>query len=225
MDVNRTFFGVAGTDWFFAFQIAMAYIFAIPQLFRMFEDVRGVTITWLLFALIFVVLNLELAWSTHHKAQTRATFQTLCIYGNWVLLLGPMVAIAFAKCVWTRQDSVVSSFIGVAAIAVMLWGRVTKRGAADPFLRGLLVGLFRVVPHLYLVGCIVYAGSASGIPLKTIVAANITATARIITLVLSGRESGWGKGMKASLVSEIANEGSWLLVTATWLMYTAQAFA
>ena len=223
--MNRTFFGVAGADWFFAFQVAMAYIFAIPQLLRMFEDVRGVTITWLLFALVFVVLNLGLAWGTHRKTQTRATFQTLCIYGNWVVLLVPMVTIAFAKCAWTKQESVVSSFIGVTAIAVMLWGRATKRGAADPFLRGLLVGLFRVVPHLYLVFCIVYAGGASGIPLKTIMAANITATARIITLILSGRESGWGKGTKASLVSEIVNEGSWLLVTAIWLVYTAQASA
>lgn len=205
---------------FFVFQVAMAYVFAIPQLFRLFEDVRGVTINWLLLADLFVVFNLILTFGTHRKVRSRDTLQTLIIYANWVILVTPMVVVTFFRCNWTGKDTLVATLVATSATLVVAWACSTGRSLReDPLVKGLLVGLFRVVPHLYLVYCIVRDQSGSGLAAKAVIAANITATARIITLISSGRKSGWEKRLVSSLISEIANEGSWLLVTVFWFFY------
>jgi hypothetical protein len=150
--------------------------------------------------------------------KTRDNFQALIIYLNWCVILIPVVSITFVKCDWTRQDSVVSSLIMTASLVVFAFSRITKRGFRDPLIRGLFVGLFRVIPHLYLTYCILHAGSGQGLAGITVFAANITAISRIITLSYSGIKSGWEKSKKASLWSEIFNEGSWLIVTAVWMI-------
>lgn len=216
--MNKQSLRVSGNDLFFAFQVVMAYFFALPQVFKMFESVQGVTINWLLCADLFVILNLYLMVGVHKKSRSRQSLQTLLIYANWVVLVTPMVIITFFRCAWGRQDTLVASLIAGAAIIVFSWGHFSGRGLIDPVIRGLLVGLFRVVPHLYLSYCIIQAGSGSGIATKTVVAANITATARIITLYLAGRKTGWDKGLVASILSEIGNEASWMIVTLIWLV-------
>lgn len=197
----------------------MAWYFAIPQVMRIFVSVRGVTINWLLCADVFILLNLVLAVGSHRKLKSTASLQALCIYVNWAILLTPMVIISFLKCPWTNTDSLVASLIGVSAGVVIGFGQCMQRGIGDHVVRGLLVGLFRVVPHLYMSYCIIHAGSGDGVAAKTVFAANVTATARIITLFLAGRKSGWEHGVRASFLSELANEVSWLLTTATWLIY------
>lgn len=206
-------------NWFFLFQVVMAYVFAIPQLVRLFETTKGVTITWLLLADCFVILNFLLTLGSYRRSRNAEAFQALVIYGNWVVLVTSMVTIMFIKVTWTNQDWLVTSLVAMSAILVMLWAEATKRGIKDPLVRGILVGLFRVVPHFYLCYCILLAGSGSGIPWKTVVAANVTAMARIVTLYLSGCKTGWERGVKASFLSEVANESSWMLVTVVWLLH------
>ena len=90
---------------------------------------------------------------------------------------------------------------------------------ADPVIRGILIGLFRVVPHLYLTYRVILACSSRGLAPGAVWAANITAFARIATLCIQGHKSNWDKGTKAMLLAESANEGSWLLVTLMWYIY------
>ena len=210
---------ITGGDAFAAFQILMAYYFAIPQVERMFMSVQGVTINWLLCALMFIVLNLFLSVGSYKKTHDRSTLQAIVIYANWTVLLIPMVIITFLKCKWTFQDSLIFSLVTMSAIVVVVWGKINERGFRDPIVRGLLVGLFRVVPHLYMAYCIFHAGSGHGIAAKTVFAANVTAMARILTLYLSGHKSHWEKGVKASFLSECANEGSWLVTSLVWYVY------
>ncbi len=208
-----------GSDAFAAFQIIMAYYFAIPQIERMFVSVKGVTINWLLCASVFIFLNLFLSVGSYRKTHERAVLQTIIIYGNWVVLLVPMVIITFVKCSWTSTDSLILSLIMISAIAVVIWGKVSGRDLKDSLVRGLLVGLFRVVPHCYLAYCIFNAGSSDGISGNTVLAGNITATSRVLTLYLSGRKSRWEKGVKASFIAECANEGSWIVTSLMWFVY------
>lgn len=210
---------ITGSDAFAAFQIFMAYYFAMPQIERMFVSVQGVTINWLLCALMFIVLNLSLSIGSYRKVRDRSTLQAIFIYANYIVLLIPMVVITFLWCVWTKQDSFIISFIIVSAIAVTLWGKVNGRNLRDPIIIGMLVGLFRVVPHLYMAYVIFQARSGQGIAAKTVFAANVTALARITTLYLSGHKSGWEKGVRTSFLAECANEGSWLVTTLFWYVY------
>jgi len=164
--------------------------------------------------------HLFLSIGSYRKVASRSTMQALVIYVNWVVLLVPMVTIAFLKCVWTGQDSLIFSLIVASAIAVVMWGKFNGRGLADPIIRGMLVGLFRVVPHLFMAYCIFSVGSGHGIAAKTVFAANITALARITTLYLSGRNSQWKeKGVRAILLAESANEASWMVTTIVWYIY------
>jgi hypothetical protein len=217
--LKKKLFGLSGSDYFFAFQVIMTYWFVGPQISKMFESVRGVTITWLLFAEVFIVLNLCLTIATYRHKPTRIVWQTRFIYWNWTVLLTPMVILTLFKCVWTKQDSQISAIILSATSLLVVWTWLKGKSITDPLPRGLLVGLFRVVPHLYLSYCIFHAGSGDGISPTTVFAANVTATARVISLFIQGRKSGWDEKTKASLYSEIANETSWLVTTVTWLIY------
>jgi len=217
--LNTKSFRITGSDVFVAFQIFMAYYFALPQAARMLDSVQGVTINWLLCAAIFTWLNLILSVGVYRKEKCRTTLQTLLIYANWTLLLIPMVTIAFIKCAWTKQDSVIFSLIMVSAVAVIWWGKRSGRAMSDPVVRGMLVGLFRVVPHLFMAYCIFDAEGSNGLAPKAVFAANVTASARIVTLYLSGRKTKWGKGVQSSFLAESANEASWLVTTALWYVY------
>lgn len=218
--MNAKLFRPTGSDLFAAFQVFMAYYFAVPQVQRMFVSVQGVTINWLLCAMIFIALNLVLAIDSYRKVRSRSTLQALVIYANWIVLLVPMVAITFIKCAWTKQDSFIFVLIMASAIAVVVWGKSNGRSLTDPIIRGLLIGLFRVVPHLFMAYCIFNAESGHGIATKTVIAANVTALARITTLYLSGRKTQWKeKGVRAMLLAEPANEASWLVTTLMWYVY------
>lgn len=197
----------------------MAWFFGIPQMLRLFQSVKGVTITWLLFAAMFIVLNLMLTIGTYRRDKSRDTFQTLVIYANWLVLLIPMVGMTFIRCVWTTNDTIVSGLILGSTTVVVCVGRIKGRNLRDPLIRGLLVGVFRVMPHSYLAFCIVTAKSADGLAGMTVLAANITGTSRIITLCHAGRKIGWDTGRLASLWSETANVASWLVVTMIWFVF------
>jgi len=217
--VNTKSFRITGSDVFAAFQILMAYYFAVPQVHKMLTNVQGVTINWLLCAFIFICLNLFLSISSYRKVKSRSTLQALIIYVNWILLLIPMVTITFLKCTWTRQDSLIFFLIMASAVAVVIWGKFNERNLSDPIIRGVLVGLFRVVPHLYMAYCIFHVGSGHGIATMTIIAGNITALSRIVTLYLSGRKSNWEKGVRALFLAESANETSWIVTSLLWYIY------
>jgi hypothetical protein len=217
--VNTKLFRITGSDVFAAFQVFMAYYFTVPQVRRMFVSVQGVTINWLLCAAIFIGLCLYTSVGLYRKDASRSTLQALVIYANWAVLLIPLVTIAFLKCAWTRQDSLIFSLIMISAVAVVIWGKFNGHDLGHPIIRGMLVGLFRVVPHLFMAYCIFSVRSGHGIAVKTVMAANITALARIGTLYLSGRKSHWEKGVRALLLAESANEVSWMVTTLMWYIY------
>lgn len=208
-----------GADSLFVFQIVMAWFFTIPQCLRFFESTEGVTINWFLCAYIFIALNLYLSYGTYRRVKSRETLQAFLIYLNWGFLGLALLTISFLRCSWINVDTYIFSAVIILSGIVIVVGYAKGRNINDPTVKGLLVGLFRVVPHLYMSWCIIQAGSGDGIATKAIWAANITASTRIVTLVFSGRKAKWEKGVVASLLSEIANESSWILVTVVWLIY------
>lgn len=212
-------FKITGTDLFFAFQIVMAWFFALPQISRMFESVEGVTINWLLCGQIFMILNLYLAYRVYQKNKRKETLQTFLIYLNWVILITPVVIITFLKCHWTNEDTLIFTMVMILAALVVTIGIIQGKGISDPTVKGLLIGLFRIVPHLYLSYCIIQAGSSEGIAATSVWVANVTANARIITLILTGRKIKWEKSIIASLLSEVGCEISWVIVTIVWVIY------
>lgn len=217
--MNTKSFRITGSDVFTAIQMYLAYYFAKAQMLKMMVSVQGMTINWLLCALIFISLNLVISIGLYGKTRSHSALQTLIIYAWWVVLLVPTVTIAFIKCAWIGQDTLILTLIIVAATIVSFWGRANSRSMADPVIRGILIGLFRVVPHLYLTYRVILAGSSRGLAPGAVWAANITAFARIATLCIQGHKSNWDKGTKAMLLAESANEGSWLLVTLMWYIY------
>ena len=212
-------FRPTGSDIFAAFQVLMAWFFAVPQAMRMSVDVSGVTINWLLCAMIFTGLSLATSAASYRRKPARTTLHALIIYSNWMILLIPIVTIAFAKCPWTRQDTLIFSMIMILAATTIVCGNSLGRNITDPAIRGILIGVFRVVPHLFMAYCIFIARSGHGIAGKTVFAANITALSRIITLYHSGRKSNRESGLRALLIAECANEASWMVTTLLWCIF------
>jgi len=207
------------SDKLFALQIILAYLFAGAQITKLFRNTGGMTVTWMLFADVFILLNLWLAMKAHREVKSRDTWQARAIYLNWAVLGTFMALQGLILCPWTRADSIVSTFITIGAAGIISWAYSQQRKLDDPVVRGLLIGIFRVVPHCYIIYCISRAGSGSGYAGIAVLAANLTASLRIVTLGISVYHSGWNRNVTAQLVSECANEGSWLCVTGVWLYY------
>ena len=201
-------FRPTGSDIFAAFQVLMAWFFAVPQAMRMSVDVSGVTINWLLCAMIFTGLSLATSAASYRRKPARTTLHALIIYSNWMILLIPIVTIAL-----------IFSMIMILAATTIVCGNSLGRNITDPAIRGILIGVFRVVPHLFMAYCIFIARSGHGIAGKTVFAANITALSRIITLYHSGRKSNRESGLRALLIAECANEASWMVTTLLWCIF------
>jgi hypothetical protein len=84
-------------------------------------------------------------------------------------------------------------------------------------IRGYLAVFFKGVPQLTLAVNILMVGGA-GVSVFGILTGHITICSRLGQLVMSLREAGWDRNRKGSLISEIANEGSWIVVTIAWFV-------
>jgi hypothetical protein len=205
-------------SWSFTiFQWVMAWYFALPQMNNLLVGkVDGVTINWIVCATSFIILNLFLVLRSGVKMRDMPKVQAVSVYLNWVVLMLPMSVLVVIRCNWAKADTVIMGSVLIAAILTVIVGRRFNRDVSDPLIKGIMVGLFRAVPHLFLCYHIVHNGGASGIPAATVFAANVTAFSRIITLSRLLALTGGDHSVKASLRSEWLNEGTWLLVTAVW---------
>lgn len=195
----------------------MAYYFAFPQMKNLWVGkVEGVTINWIVCATSFVILNLFLVLRGGVKTSDVPKIQTVSVYLNWVILMLPMSVLVVIRCNWAKADTVIIGSVVIAAILTVIVGRRFNRDVSDPLIKGIMVGLFRAVPHLFLCYHIVHNGGASGIRPETVFAANVTAFSRIVTLSRLLARTGGDPSVKASFRSEWLNEGTWLLVTIIW---------
>lgn len=201
-------------DALFLAQLGFALIFGIGQFVHLLSSTEGVSMSWFGAWQIFLLLNLWLAWRAHQAQSSRVTKQTLASYLVWSAMVAlDISALLFREnWVWNERDTMTAQLASVGVLATLLIGRFN---VSNPLVKGWLAVFFKAVPQVMLAWNVWLVGGA-GITWLAIVAGHLTILTRIGQLVLSIREAGWDKNRIGSLISELPNELSWILVTAVW---------
>lgn len=206
-------------DTLFVVQIGCAILFGVSQTQRMLTSVEGLSLSWFLCWALFLVINLRLSLQAHRNQPSRVTRQTVWAYAVWTTIIAAnLAALAWhGGGSWTRIDDVT---IGIALAGIVLTLAIGARhglGWRDPIVRGWLAVFFKGVPQLTLAWNLALVGGA-GLAAFGVFAGHVTICTRLGQLVFSIREAGWDRNRVGSLISEVANEGSWIVATLVWLM-------
>lgn len=206
-------------DSLFVLQLGCALLFGASQITHMFAITEGVSLTWFAFWEIFLVINLMLSVNAHRNQPSRVTFQTIVVYAFWTVIAAFCLGLLLwqGTAVWNSRDTLTTAVTGVGIAMVAGYGRRQRLTLADPMVRGYLAVLFKGVPQLTLAYNIALVGGDGIAPLG-VIAGHVTICTRLGQLWFSIREAGWDRNRIGSLVSEVANEGSWIVATVAWLL-------
>jgi len=179
---------------------------------------QGVSISWFACWQVFLVLNLVLAIRAHRNQPSRVTFQTILSYVAWVTMVTLDLGVMFWKGTgtWNERDTATVIFAAIGIVATLAVARRKKLTITDPMVKGYLAVFFKAVPQLALACNMLIVGGA-GLASMAVVTGHITILTRLGQLWFSIREAGWDRNRVGSAISEIANEGSWIVATVIWL--------
>jgi hypothetical protein len=206
-------------DLLFAVQIVCTLLFGGSQFLRLLKTSQGVSITWFLFWEVFLVLNLVLTIRAHYRQPSRVTLQTVLSYVAWTTVVTADLGLMLWKHtgLWTSSDTLTSAVAGAGIAATLIVAYRRRLTVYDPVVRGYLALFFKAIPQLTLAYSIYKMGGA-GVAGVAVVTGHVTICTRLGQLWFAIREAGWERNRIGSAISEVANEGSWIVATAVWLM-------
>lgn len=205
-------------DALFAIQIGCAMMFGGSQTLQMLATTEGVSVTWFAFWEAFLGINLLLALRAHHARPSRVTRQTVVTYAVWasIVALNLGVLLWQSAGTWHRIDTVTSAVTASGIAITLLVARGHGLTVADPIVRSYFAVFFKAIPQLALAWHIYRVGGAGLAPFG-VVAGHLTICTRLGQLWFSLGEAGWDRNRRGSIISELANEGSWIVATIAWL--------
>jgi len=186
---------------------------------RMQETLQGVLIAEFILINAFAAINLRLAIGAHWVKPSRVTRQTVIVYSFWTIMIAVCIisVLATGQYKWDGNDTVAITVGALGSFAVVAIGWLGYQlSIADPIVRGYLAMVLKSWPQLALAWKIGTDGGA-GLPLLALALGHVTILIRMAQLVFSIREAGWDRNRRGSMISEIGNELSWIIVTIVWL--------
>lgn len=204
-------------DGLFVLQAGCSLLFGISQFRRMLDSVEGVSVTWMLFWVAFLAVNLGLAIRAHRSFASRISRQVIVIYSLWTAVCGANLLLLLLSpgVRWTLIDTVTASLtLGGVVIATAI-GRARGLRLGDPMLHAAYAVFCKAVPQLTLAWNIYVEGGA-GISVVAFTAGHVTIGMRIAQIVVSIREAGLDRNRLGMAIGETANEASWILATIVW---------
>jgi hypothetical protein len=206
-------------DTLFVVQVGCALLFGVTQIVHMLHTTQGVSLTWFVFWAVFLAINLRLALRAHGVQPSRVTLQTVISYATWATVLAGALAVLLWRSLgaWYAVDTLNVLVSGLGIVATLAVGKRHGLNITDPMVRGWLAVFFKATPQLTLAWHLTQVGGA-GISAFAVLAGHITINIRLGQLYFSMREAGWDRNRIGSLVSEVANELSWVVATIVWLV-------
>jgi len=205
-------------DTLFWIQIVCALGFGLAQLLAMRNSIQGVSITWIALWFAFLVVNLVLATNALRAHPDRVIRQTVVIYAVWsVVCAVNLVYLLGAGAVWNEIDTVTASITSAGVLGAIAVGLISGAGVGDPYVRATFAVFCKGVPQLTLAWNI-WRHGGDGIAAYAFLTGHITIGLRLWQVVYSIRAAGWDRNRIGIAVGEAANELSWIVATAVWLL-------
>jgi hypothetical protein len=210
------------TDSIFATQMCLALLLGGSQFIKMLSLTQGVSASMFFFTDIFFGLLFWMAIIAYKKRPGRMARQTVVVYAISVFVYSALLIETYvqAPVFWEMSDWLTAGlvFAGIASIVIIKSWK--DWDLTEPYLKTGLAVSFKAIPQLLLAYKIFQIGGG-GISGLWILSFHCFTISRLVPLVLLNRESKWDRTRKSMLLSEAANEGSWLAVTLAWLYSTS----
>ena len=206
-------------DILFVIQLFAAICFCGAQIYVFTTNIEGASITWVLFWLGFVFINLVLSIQAFFDAKDRIIKQTVINYAAWTV----SITITFSVLLWqgakwSAVDSITSTIVGIGFVSLLIYKFKKKLNIYNPRLKAGTAILLKAVPQLMLAYNIILFGG-SGIATYTIIIGHIMINLRIFQVSLSARVVGWDENRKSIVFGELGNELSWIVATIAWIIF------
>lgn len=198
--------------------MSCALVFGGSQTLQMLHSTEGLSNSWFLFWAMFLAVNLGLSIQAHRVQPSRVTLQTVWAYSLWTAIIcANLAALAWhGGGTWRPIDNLTAVIVALGTCGTLGIGYRHGLSWRDPVVRGWLAVFFKGVPQLTLAWNLLLVGSA-GLAGFAVLAGHVTICTRLGQLCYAIREAGWDRNRLGSLISEIANEASWLVATLVWL--------
>ena len=204
-------------DGLFVLQAGCSLLFGISQFRRMLDSVEGVSVTWMLFWVAFLAVNLGLAIRAHRNFASRISRQVIIIYSLWTAVCGANLLLLLMSpgVRWTLVDTVTASLTFGGVVIATAIGRARGLRLGDPMLHAAYAVFCKAVPQLTLAWNI-YRVGGDGISVVAFTAGHVTIGMRLAQIFVSIREAGLDRNRLGMAIGEAANEASWILATLVW---------
>lgn len=206
-------------DFLFWFQLVCGLISGSTQAIKMLGSTQGLTFSFFLTQICFMSINL---WLSHGalmspNADKKMKSQSMIIYSMWTFFAFLHAGLVFwmMPVLWKNFDTMTSIIILVGTLIILVRMKIKHIPSVDPYIKMNFAILFKSIPQIILaITIFIYGGS--GISVFWLLFGHIIIISRIFHLWLSTHE-GNNRNTKASFVSEIWNEITWIIATLVWL--------
>ncbi len=204
-------------DGLFVLQAGCSLLFGISQFRRMLDSVTGVSVTWMLFWVAFLAVNLGLAVRAHRNFASRISRQVITVYTLWTAVCAANLALLLCSSgvQWSLVDTVTATLTLGGVVVATAIGRARGLRFGDPMLHAAYAVFCKAVPQLTLAWNIYREGGA-GISVVAFTAGHVTIGMRLAQIVVSIREAGLDRHRLGMAIGEAANEASWIVATVVW---------
>jgi len=206
-------------DIFFILQLILALVSGGSQFVRLLTTAQGVSVSWLASWLTFLLINLILTIRAHVSWPSRVTLQTVLTYAAWTTAIAADLGVMvwMGREMWDGKDTLTAAMVTGCVLLTLAWGKIKGLPFTDPMVSGFLAVCFIGLPQLTLAYKIFTEGGA-GMAGAMLLAGHIGITTRLGQLWFAIREAGWDRNRQGAVLSETANEVTWILVTVAWLV-------
>ena len=209
------FFG----DILFVIQLFAAICFCGAQTYVFTTNIEGACITWILFWLGFVFINLVLSIQAFLDVKDRIIKQTVINYATWTISITiTLCVLLWQGAKWNSVDSLTFIIVAIGFTGLLIVKNKKNLDMYNPRLKAGTAILLKAVPQLMLAYNIILFGG-SGIATYTIIIGHIMINLRILQVSLSARMVGWDEHRKSIVFGELGNELSWIVATIAWISF------
>jgi hypothetical protein len=175
-------------DIFFVLQLILALVSGGSEFVQLLSTAQGVSVSWLASWLTFLVINLTLTIRAHISWPSRVTLQTVLTYAAWTTVIA-------------------------ADLGVMVWKGREMWDGKDTVTAAMVAG-----GVLLTLAYKIFTEGGAGMAGAMLLAGHIGIMTRLGQLCFAIREAGWDRNRQGAVLSETANEVTWILVTVAWLL-------
>jgi hypothetical protein len=206
-------------DTFFILQLILALVSGGSQFVRLLTTAQGVNVSWLASWLTFLVINLILTIRAHVSWPSRVTLQAVLTYAAWTTVIAADLGVMLwmGREMWDGKDTFTTAMVVGGVLLTLAWGKIRRLTFTDPLVSGFLAVCFIGLPQLTLTYKIFTEGGA-GMAGAMLLAGHIGIMTRLGQFWFAIREAGWDRNRQGVVLSEMANEVTWILVTVAWLV-------